>query len=77
MKLKRNLHDYDRLIRVTIGAVCTYFGFIDTSYISQDIVALLIGLLGVVNLGAAILAYCPLYGLTGLSTYKESPEQSK
>jgi len=69
--MKRNLHNFDRLIRVFVSAVCIYFGFIETSYVSQEILANLIGVLGIVNLFAAVFSYCPLYGITGLSTYKE------
>jgi len=71
---KRNLHNLDRLVRVIIGLICVYFGFIDTSYLPQTMVATLIGVLGVVNLFAAITMHCPLYGLTGISTYKECKE---
>jgi len=74
--LKRNLHAFDRLLRVVVGVVCVYFGFIDTSYISQNTVAILIGIIGVTNLFAAVSGFCPLYGATGLSTYKENPDKN-
>jgi len=73
--LKRNLHTVDRFIRVLVGTVCIYYGFIDTSYIAQNTVAILIGLVGIVNLFAAVFAFCPLYGLTGISSY--NPESTK
>ena len=71
MSFKRNLHTLDRIIRIFISIACIYFGFIDTSYIAQDIIAALIGAFGVFNLFVVAVAYCPLYGLVGLSTYNE------
>lgn len=72
--LKRNLHILDRLLRLLVGAICLYFGLYDTSYIQQQIIIVLISVFGAINLFAAGTGYCPLYGMTGLSTYKEKPE---
>jgi len=74
--LNRNLHTFDRFLRVVVGVVCVYFGFIDSSYISQNTVATLIGIIGVTNLFAAVSGFCPLYKATGLSTYKDELDQN-
>lgn len=71
MFLKRNLHMLDRLLRLSVGGICLYFGLYDQSYINQDIIIILISIFGIVNLFAAASGHCPLYGMTGLSTYKE------
>ena len=71
---KRNLHFLDRLLRLAVGIVCLYFGIFDPSFIQQQIIVVIIVIFGVVNLLAAAMAYCPLYGLTRLSTYKEKTE---
>ena len=75
MFLKRNLHILDRLLRLTVGSICLYFGLYDTSYIQQQVIIVVISIFGIVNLFAAITAYCPLYGITGLSTYKPKQEE--
>ncbi len=70
MHFKRNLHNVDRLVRLVIGLGCLYIGFIDTSIIGNEIVSTIVGIFGIVNLFAAAFSYCPVYGLTGISTYR-------
>ena len=71
MKIKRNLHNIDRIARLVIGVVCIYVGFIDTSIIGNSLVSTLVGIFGIVNIYAGLVASCPVYSLTGLSTYRE------
>jgi len=66
--IKRNLHNLDRLVRVVIGIGCVYVGFVDTSIISNNVVSMLVGAFGVVNIIAAAFSHCPIYNLAGLST---------
>lgn len=75
MSFKRNLHSLDRVIRAIIGIVCLYLGFIDTSIIGNFLASILVGIFGLINIFAAVMAYCPVYGVTGISTY--SGEQRK
>ena len=70
MHFKRNLHNVDRLARLLIGLGCLYVGFIDTSIIGYILVSTIVGIFGIVNLFAAAFSYCPVYGLTGISTYR-------
>lgn len=69
MHFKRNLHTIDRVVRLVIGIGCIYLGFIDTGIIGNAIAATLVGIFGAINLFAAVFSYCPVYGLTGISTY--------
>lgn len=71
MPIKRNLHTLDRLTRIVIGVTCTYFGFVDHSIITNTTISILIGLFGVINIAAAITSHCPVYGISGISTYKD------
>ena len=66
---RRNLCNLDRVVRVVVGLTCVYFGFVDPSIIANSVVATFIGVLGVVNVGAAAVSYCPVYQLAGLSTF--------
>ena len=69
MTIKRNLHTIDITVRILIGIALVYICFIDTNYISNDIVRWLLGIFGVVNLIAAALRSCPIYALAGISTF--------
>jgi len=71
---KRNLHNLDRLARVIIGIGCIYVGFVDTSIISNNVVSMLVGIFGVVNIFAAAISHCPVYNLVGLSTCSTKSE---
>lgn len=75
--LKRNLHNIDRIIRVVLGLGLVYVGFIEPSVIGNDIAAILLGLFGVVNIGAGLVAHCPVYNLAGISTHKNLDENSE
>lgn len=77
MFLKRNLHVIDRLVRVVLAAIFIYLGFIEHSVINNSLIAILIGIFGLVNLFAGITSHCPVYALAGLSTYKDQDDQEK
>lgn len=72
MKLKRNLHLIDRAIRVPVSLICIYYGFVDMSAIGNTIIAVFVGVFGLVNLVAAATSHCPVYNMAGLSTYRDS-----
>lgn len=67
----------DRVLRTIIGAVLIYFGFINTSFIGQGLIAVLIGILGIVNILTAISGVCPVYTLAGISTCRPSEAQKR
>lgn len=69
MLFKKNLHTIDRAVRLVLGVGCTYIGFLDSSIIGNSLAAILVGIFGIINLFAAVFSYCPIYGLTGISTY--------
>ena len=71
MALNRNLHAIDITIRTVIGAALIYICFVDTNYITNDIVRWLLGIFGVVNLLAGVLRFCPVYALAGISTFRQ------
>lgn len=67
--LKRNLHNIDRITRIILGIGLVYLGFIDRTYIGNDLAALLLGVFGVINIGAALVSHCPIYNMAGISTF--------
>ncbi|GMQ88092.1 MAG: hypothetical protein BMS9Abin08_1315 [Gammaproteobacteria bacterium] len=66
--IKMNLSKFDRVLRISIGLMLVYIGFIDTALIGDAYLAGMLGILGLVNLGAGVIAYCPLYRLAGINT---------
>lgn len=71
--MKRNLHTVDVVLRIFIGLICIYVGFIDGGMIANKVVNILVGVFGTLNLAAASMRFCPIYTLVGISTYREKP----
>lgn len=69
--LKKNMHNIDRAIRVVIGLVLIWLGFVDQALISNQLISWAIGLFGFVNLVSAAAAFCPVYFAAGFSTRRE------
>ena len=78
MKKNPNMHSIDRVVRLIIGIVCVYTGFVDAELISSQPVAILVGVFGAVNIWAFLTTRCPVYSMAGFSTAdrKEEPEQA-
>lgn len=72
MKIKRNLHVIDRVARTIVGIGCVYAGFVDAAIIGNEIVSILVGIFGLINLVAAITSFCVVYALAGISTCSNS-----
>ena len=68
MKKGPNMHTIDRAVRLIVGVVCAYIGFIDSSLITSRPAAIAVGIFGVVNIWAFITTRCPVYSVAGFST---------
>ncbi len=68
--LKKNTSSLDRIARIAIAAICIYLGFIDTSIVGDQLLALALGVFGVINLFVAFSGFCPVYSLAGINTCK-------
>ena len=73
MKKEPNMHQIDRVVRLIVGLICVYIGFLDLSLIQNRLVAVVVGIFGVVNLWAFITSRCPVYSAAGFST-ADKPE---
>lgn len=62
--MSRNLGPIDRIIRIVIGAALLYFAL----FASQNGYNWL-GWIGVVPIITALMGYCPLYAILGVSTF--------
>ena len=67
---KRNLGTPDRIARALVGIILIYIGFIDQTLITSQVLRILIGLFGALNLFGGIVSFCPLYRLADINTYK-------
>lgn len=68
MQKAPNMHLVDRFVRLVVGLICVYIGFIDLTLIASRPVAIVVGIFGVVNLWAFFTARCPVYAAAGFST---------
>ncbi|MDX1811330.1 MAG: DUF2892 domain-containing protein [Gammaproteobacteria bacterium] len=75
MKIKRNLHTLDRLARLTIGVVCIYIGFF-SGLMENQMVSVIIGIFGVINVYAFSVASCPVYSVCGISTVNAKQQET-
>lgn len=66
--MKRNVGRLDQILRVGISLVLIYIGFIDKEFITDPLSSSIIGIVGVLSLVVALLRFCPLYVVTGIST---------
>ena len=69
MTFRRNLSRLDQVLRIGVGLVLVYMGFIDTSLIGDTYLAVAAGVFGSINIVVGILGNCPLYRWAGISTY--------
>lgn len=65
----RNLNNIDRIIRLVLGVGCLYLAFTMPEKLGGTAIAVFIGIFGIINLFAAAMSHCPVYHMTGLSTY--------
>lgn len=72
--LAKNMNRLDQVMRVGIGLTLIYFGFVDPSFIGDTLYAMILGLFGVLNLVSALVAFCPVYALAGISSLSKKRE---
>ena len=66
--MKRNMSNFDRIIRVVVAAL---FAFLYFSGIVGGVFGVVLLVLGAVFLLTSAIAFCPLYVPFKISTYKE------
>ena len=66
----------DRILRILIGAGLVYLGFFGQTILSNDVLRLVLGVIGVINIISSLLGVCPMYKLANLSTLKHHIDQS-
>lgn len=64
----RNIGRLDQILRIGIGLALMWVGFIDETLITDRLIATFVGLVGLLNLIAALFRVCPFYTLAGINT---------
>ena len=71
----RNEGTVDRIIRVVVGIVLLYIGFVDKQWVTGT-PSIIIGIVGLIPLIIGIVGFCPLYRVLGIRTCKTSEEEA-
>ena len=66
--MKKNMGGIDRVLRLVVGVLLIYYGLVDTAVVENHVVRYLMAGFGVINIGTALVAFCPMYLLANLST---------
>ncbi|WP_161973731.1 YgaP family membrane protein [Hwanghaeella grinnelliae] len=64
----KNMHILDSALRLVLGGILVWAGFFDSSFIANTWVSVAVGLFGVLNVVSAVIGFCPVYHLAGLSS---------
>ena len=72
----RNEGTVDRVIRVIVGIVLLYVGFVDKQWVTGT-ASIIIGIVGLIPLITGIVGFCPLYRVLGIRTCKVSEGESE
>jgi len=73
--LQKNMGRVDQIVRLTIGLIFIYLGFINQGIIGDRLYAVMIGIFGIVNIMSAFLSFCPFYLMAGLSTVPKTKKE--
>lgn len=69
--MKRNVSKFDRTVRILLGILCAYLVLFPSPFLANDMLRIFIGAFAAINLFTGVFAYCPLYALANITTYKE------
>ncbi len=69
--LRANERGLDRVIRAAVGAAMLTFAIITFTgpfAVVEGIIALALGIAGLISLGTGLMGWCPFYAMLGVST---------
>ena len=66
--MKKNISKTDRLTRLLLAAVVAVLYF---SHVIQGTVAAVLGIGAIIIAATAVINFCPIYGILGISTNKK------
>lgn len=68
----RNMHAIDSAARFVVGLALIWVGFVDQNLLHNALLGWALGAFGVLNLGSALMRFCPIYAIAGFSTRSRS-----
>ena len=68
IRLTRNVGRFDQILRIGIGLLLMWIGFVDDGLIEDAVIRSVVGLFGLLNLIAAMIRVCPVYSAAGINT---------
>ncbi len=71
--MKRNVGTLDMALRLVFAGLLFGIGFLPNPLVTAELPQRVIGLFAFVPLTTALLRYCPLYTLIGVSTCRKAP----
>ena len=78
MLFQHNMCTIDRILRVSVGIALLYVGFIDPDILGFEstLVSIVIGVIGLMNIGSAFMGHCPVYKIANLSSLGKQEDNS-
>lgn len=75
MAFKMNVGKLDAVLRVGVGAILIYVGFINTNLIDDNLSSTLLGIFGLIVFMSGVARHCPLYNLIGFSSCSKDQDR--
>ncbi|TNF37320.1 MAG: DUF2892 domain-containing protein [Gammaproteobacteria bacterium] len=74
MKFTKNVGIIDSILRLGVGAGFIYIGFINSTFIEDDIASTILGIFGSIIFVSGALRRCPMYDLIGFNSCSSGME---
>lgn len=71
MQISRNMHPFDQVLRILLGLIMVYIGFVNQSLLDDSFFNMLLGGFGLLNLCSGFASFCPVYWMAGISSFKK------
>jgi hypothetical protein len=75
MKFKVNMGLIDRSVRMIVGILLIYIGFINVEFVVSEVLRYILGGIGVLNIISALAGICPFYIFANISTCQKANTQ--
>lgn len=72
MKFKVNMGLIDRAVRMIVGILLIYIGFINIELVASEVLRYLLGGIGIINIISALAGICPFYSFANISTCQKA-----
>ena len=74
LTFRKNLGRIDQILRLGIGAVMIYLGFVGNSLVTDRLTAMILGVAGIMMVFFSLVRSCPMYHLAGINTCRKEDD---